>query len=214
MIEAPGHAAVLTQGRWLTSYRNNACPTPREQLAQEALARAADAIHLAILTISHQVGQEQRRKAARRIVRVQEHLVDACHALRRAKVHVPGIWAYSNAVILDQDPDPAREIARLNKLTSNLAVRNHAVLPALPQSTPLSPEDEAQLAEASQDLCTINRARKYQVAMCMIATLLCVGIMPLAGVLSLGAALLFAALGMLRAKGTAKPLDRPLLSLR
>ena len=166
--------------------------------AQAELQSAADAIHLAILTIAHHAGDDRPGVVSRRIRRVQRHLLEASQALSRAKVYVPGIWTYSSAVIIDQDPSPEREIARLNRLTSALATRNHNILPPLPTGHPLSPEEEAQLAHVTRAVSPRGKNEQFSRAGWLIAAATTFLLAPILGPLSLIASALLGLLGLWR----------------
>lgn len=202
---------ALVEPRWMAAnYRRNARDTERDRNAQESLVQAGDAIHLAILTIAHHVGEEGSERLHRRIARVQEHLIDACHALTRAKLDVAGLWTYAPEVILNQDPDPEREIARLNRITTTLAMRNHKLLPKNPEAAPLSAVDEAQLAAVSQEVSLSWRAHRAGIVawFCLaVAAILVTGWIGAAG---WGAALLFSILGVSQCRGALRVSETPL----
>lgn len=203
----PFNAALAAPTQWgAVDYRQNAWSSPSEGQAQLWLRQAADSIHLALLTIAHHVGEDGQERMLRRIQWVQEHLVDACKALTRSKVHVAGLWTYSPAVILDEDPDPEREIARLNRMTMTLATRNHALLPPIPKALPLSDEDEAQLALVSRDVGAQGRAHRMGLAAWAMVALLSLALLPLFGGLSLCLTVVFAAFGVSQYR---QQLDRP-----
>lgn len=153
------------------------------------LQSAAHAIHLAILAVAHHAGDDRPEVVEQRIHRVQQLLLEATQALSRAKIYVPGIWSYSPAVVLDQDPSPKREIARLNGLTMALATRNHRVLPSLPQALPLSEEEEAQLAVVSDSVSLAGRHRQLSRYGWWATAALAFALAPLLGVLGVAMAL-------------------------
>lgn len=156
---------------------------------------AANAIHLAILAVTHHVGDDRPEVVEQRIRRVQQLLLEATQALSRAKIYVPGIWSYSSAVVLDQDPIPEREIARLNRITSALASRNHRVLPSLPEAIPLSAEEEAQLAVVSDSVSLAGRHRQLSRYGWWVAAALAFGLVPFLGMLGVAVALACAGVG-------------------
>lgn len=189
--------AALVERRWQgAGYRANARRTSSEHQAQLFLRQAGDAIHMAILTIAHHVGEEGRQKLTHRIERVQEYLVDACKALSRAKLYVAGLWTYAPEVILNQDPDPEREIARLNRITTILSMRNHAHLPKSRAVIPLSDQEEAQLIAVSQEVSP--RLRAHRVSTVIWTALALIGLLmtPWLGAVSGVASLFFAILSV------------------
>lgn len=188
---------VLVQERWTAAdYRRNARSTEVDRQAQLCLRQAGDAIHMALMTIAHHVGEEGRARLTQRIARVQEHLIDACKALARAKLYIAGLWTYAPEVILNQDPDPEREIARLNRITTTLSMRNHAHLPATRKVIPLSDQEEAQLVAVSQEVSPRNRAQRVRTVAWFALALLCLSSMPWLGLAPAALALLFGVLGI------------------
>lgn len=201
------HASIaLVDSRWVAAdYRRNARDTQADLQAQHSLAQAGDAIRLAILTIAHHVGEEGRERLLERIARVQEHLVDACKALTQAKLYIAGLWTYAPEVVLNQDPNPEREIARLNRITTTLAMRNHAYLPQSPKAAPLSAQDEAQLLLVSHEVSPKGRTHRMSIVLSFVLALLCLACMPWAGILGGGLSVLFGILGVSRLRNTKRP---------
>lgn len=207
-----GYAGIaLVDSRYLAAdYRRNARDTEADRQAQHSLAQAGDAIRLAILTIAHHVGEEGRERLLERISRVQEHLVDACKALTQAKLYIAGLWSYAPEVILNQDPSPEREIARLNRITTTLAMRNHAHLPQSPKAAPLSAQEEAQLLLVSHEVSPRGRTHRMSIVASFVLAFLCLICMPWAGLVGGAFGLSFAILGVSRLRH-AKPLKLSIL---
>lgn len=201
------HASIaLVDSRWVAAdYRRNARDTEADRQAQHSLAQAGDAIRLAILTIAHHVGEEGRERLLERISRVQEHLVDACKALTQAKLYIAGLWTYAPEVILNQDPIPEREIARLNRITTTLAMRNHAHLPQSPKAAPLSAQEEAQLLAVSHEVSPKGRTHRMSVVASFVLAFLCLVSLPWAGLIGGGFGLCFAILGVSRFRSGQRP---------
>lgn len=202
-----GYAGIaLVESRYVAAdYRRNARNTEADRQAQHSLAQAGDAIRLAILTIAHHVGEEGRERLLNRISRVQEHLVDACKALTQAKLYIAGLWTYAPEVILNQDPCPEREIARLNRITTTLAMRNHAHLPQSPKADPLSAQEEAQLILVSHEVSPRGRTHRMSIVASFVLALVCLACMPWAGLFGGGLGLCFAILGVSRLRRAKRP---------
>lgn len=115
--------------------------------AERPLREAGEALNLAILSLAHE-GEEAAslESRQRRAAQARSFLVEAVHALGRARTFVPSIRAYSVPVIMAVEPDVEAELGRLHQIATRLLWYNHALLPARGQGSPLRPEDEAQLA--------------------------------------------------------------------
>ena len=138
---------------------------PEEHEAARAHLRlAADALHMALLTLegSSDVSRETKHG---RVATARPLLVEAVTSLARARVYVPGVRTYAVNVVTNSEPDPDRELTRLHELVTTLLWRNHSFLPARVQAQPLTPEDEAQLAAVVRDLAShakLGRAMRYK----------------------------------------------------
>ncbi|MCA9699124.1 MAG: hypothetical protein KC431_16495 [Myxococcales bacterium] len=135
-----------------------------EQAALDHLLRASDALNMALLTLEGSEDEGREAKLAR-IANARHFIVDAVTALARARVYVPGIRTYAINVVTTGERDVDRELGRLHQITTSLLWRNHAFLPAQRPFDPLSPEEEAQLAEVVRDLAAgarIERAMRHK----------------------------------------------------
>ncbi|MFO7566021.1 MAG: hypothetical protein R6X02_25480 [Enhygromyxa sp.] len=119
--------------------------------AEDHLSAAADALHMALLTLDGSADDERTAKHSR-VATARHILVEAVTALARARVYVPGIRTYTVNIVTNSEPDLDRELTRLHELATALLWRNHSFLPARVQAQPLAPEDEAQLAAVVREL--------------------------------------------------------------
>jgi hypothetical protein len=127
-------------------------PGPESHAAAEChLSAAADALHMAILTLDGSADDERTAKQSR-VATARHILVEAVTALARARVYVPGIRTYTVNIVTNSEPELDRELFRLHELATALLWRNHSFLPARVQAQPLAPEDEAQLAAVVREL--------------------------------------------------------------
>lgn len=132
--------------------------------AEPHLSVAADALHMALLTIDGSTDNE-RTAMQSRVANARHILVEAVTALARARVYIPGIRTYAVNIVTNSEPELDRELARLHELATQLIWRNHHFLPARTQAQPLAPEDEAQLAAVVRELglnARINRAMRHK----------------------------------------------------
>jgi len=116
--------------------------------AERPLREAGEALHLAILSLEGQDGEEPDAEGARmrQGAQARSFLVEAVRALGHARLYLPSIRIYSVPVILAVDPDLDAELARLHQLATRLLWYNHTLLPARLQARPLQPHEEVQLA--------------------------------------------------------------------
>lgn len=157
-------AAALILPALRDGYREAALGSAtREELAR-LLQTAADALNLAVLTLSGQ-GADDRGDKIRRADHARAFLVEAAFALGRARVFVPKLRTQALPVLLACEARPEAELARLHHIATRLLWQNHAYLPARSQATPLPPEEEAQLAVVVADVTRavrIDRALRYR----------------------------------------------------
>jgi hypothetical protein len=137
--------------------------------AERPLSSAADALHMALLTLDGSTDDERNAKHGRAAT-ARHLLVEAVTALARAKVHVPGVRTYAVNIVTTSEADLDRELARLHELASQLLWRNHSVLPARVQAQPLAPEDEAQLAAVVRELDLQSRRDRLMRHKWLVAT--------------------------------------------
>ena len=152
------------------------------------LSVAADALHMALLTIDGSADDESTAKHSR-IATARHFLVEAVTALARARIHVPGIRTYAVNIVTTSEPEIDRELARLRELASQLLWRNHSLLPARVQDQPLAPEDEAQLAAVVRRIGVQARVERLMRHKWLIATALFGALAPVAGIGLLAVAL-------------------------
>ncbi|EDM79102.1 hypothetical protein PPSIR1_10880 [Plesiocystis pacifica SIR-1] len=135
-----------------------------DERAGKSLGLAADALHMAQLTLDGSADEDHEAKQSR-AASARRLLVEAVQGLARARVFVPGVRTYAVTVVTNSERDIDRELARLHQLATQLLWRNHRFLPARAQAEPLTPEDEAQLAAVLRTLGTharIDRAMRYK----------------------------------------------------
>ena len=137
--------------------------------AERHLSAAADALHMALLTIEGSSDDERTAKHSR-VATARHILAEAVTALARARVYVPGIRTYAVNVVTNSEPELDRELARLHELATQLLWRNHGFLPARVQAQPLAPEDEAQLAAVVREIGISNRIDRVMRHKWLIAT--------------------------------------------
>jgi hypothetical protein len=113
--------------------------------ADRHLEAAADALHMAVLSIEGGQGDDPPGEKEWRAARAREHLAEAVTALSRARVHVAGIRTYALPAVMSTQPAADQEIARLHQLSTWLLWHNHRYLPPRSQGEPLSAEEERQL---------------------------------------------------------------------
>lgn len=127
--------------------------------AERPLREAGEALNLAILSLEEE-GEEDGPSLGsrqRRAMQARSFLVEAVHALGRARIFVPSIRAYTVPVIVAVEPDIETELGRLHQIATRLLWYNHALLPERRQARPLRPEDEAQLAVMVRGLARTAR---------------------------------------------------------
>jgi hypothetical protein len=127
---------------------------PGHVVVARAMEEARDALDLCVLSLD---GQSER--ANQRGIRARALMLEAAAALSAARVYRPGIRTYSPAVVLDADPDPYGELARLRALATQMLWTNHPHFPAKRRAMPLPPEDEAQI-EALFASFTVHAKRR------------------------------------------------------
>jgi hypothetical protein len=157
-------AAALILPALRDGYRNAALGTATREEIARLLQTAADALNLAVLTLSGQ-GADERGDKMRRVEQARAFLVEAVTALGRARVFVPKLRTHSLPVLLASEARPEAELARLHHIATRLLWQNHAYLPARSQATPLPPEEERQLACVVADVTRgvrIDRALRYR----------------------------------------------------
>ena len=137
--------------------------------AERQLSSAADALHMALLSLEGSPDDERTAKHSR-VATARHFLVEAVTGLARAKVYIPGIRTYAVNIVTTSEADPDRELARLHELASQLLWRNHSFLPARVQAQPLAPEDEAQLAAVVRELGLQSRIDKLMRHKWLVAT--------------------------------------------
>jgi hypothetical protein len=125
-------------------YRDAVVPASTRAELAAWLRAASDALTLAILAVEGRDGDERGDKL-RRAEQARQFLVEANAALGRARVYLPKVRAHALPVLLASEANPDAELARLHQIATRLLWQNHAYLPARSESTPLHPEDEAQL---------------------------------------------------------------------
>lgn len=164
------------------NYRGDGCGDAElERAAIVHLDAAADALNMAVLTLDDP-NDESRPSLQRRASHCRKLLVEAVTSLSRARLYITGIRTYALPVIMSSEANPVAELGRLHQICSRLLWYNHEYLPAKSQSTPLTDEDEAQLALVIKDLASharIGRAMRHK---WLVATTLCAALIPLAGV--------------------------------
>jgi hypothetical protein len=157
-------AAALILPALRDGYRDAALGNATREELTRMLQSAADALNLAVLTLSGQ-GGENRGDKMRRVEQARAFLVEGVTALGRARVFLPKLRSMSLPVLLASEPRPEAELARLHHIATRLLWQNHAYLPARSQATPLPPEEEAQLACVVADVrrsARIDRALRYR----------------------------------------------------
>lgn len=126
-------------------YRDAAVPASTRAELAGWLRAASDSLTLALLAVDGRDGDERGDKL-RRAEQARQFLVEANAWLGRARVYLPKVRAHALPVLLASEANPDAELARLHQIATRLLWQNHAHLPARSESTPLQPEDEAQLA--------------------------------------------------------------------
>ncbi|WP_146157721.1 hypothetical protein [Enhygromyxa salina] len=145
------------------------------------LSVAVDALNMALLTLDGSPDEGRDAKQGRAAT-ARHFLAEAALGLARARVYIPGVRTYAVNVVTATERDVDRELTRLHELTTKLLWRNHQVLPARTQASPLDPEDEAQLAAMVRELATharIDRAMRHK---WLVAAALFGGLAPVLGV--------------------------------
>jgi hypothetical protein len=157
-------AAALMLPSLRDGYRDAALGAAGRAEIARLLQTAADALNLAVLTLSGQ-GADDRGDKIRRGEQARAFLVEAATALGRARVHVPKLRTQALPVLLASEARPEAELARLHHIATRLLWQNHAYLPARSEATPLPPEEEAQLAVVVADVtrsARIDQALRYR----------------------------------------------------
>ncbi len=177
--------AALSLSRARAGYRH-ATLDPEQRKVGELLQQASEALNLAVLTSTGDIGDEGGDRL-RRAAQARSFLLEACQALSRARVHLPSLRSLAPGVVLSPERRAGDEIARIHGAAIRLLWANHAYLPSRSEAKPLPPEEEAQLAVVVAGVARsarIDRALRHR--WCGVALLVAIAAMA-AGNLLIGA---------------------------
>jgi hypothetical protein len=138
------------------------------------LTAAADALAMALLTLSGERGEDRGDKLGR-AEQARGFLIEAVTCLSRARIYNPKIRTLALPTLLATEDRPDGELTRLHQIATRLLWQNHMHLPARLQASPLPPEEEAQLREVFRGVARsarIGRALRHRPTLVALTLLL------------------------------------------
>ena len=108
--------------------------------------------------------------------------------LSRARVYTPGLKTYTTPVIMATENEIDAELARLYRISTHLLWCNHSHLPLRARVTPLTEEEEAQLAAVVDELSLPARLRQAMRHKWWLGGAMLAAVAPVWGGVAVGAA--------------------------
>lgn len=165
------------------------------------LVVAADALTMALLTLSGELDEDRGDKIGR-AAQARGFLVEAVTALSRARIYNPRIRTLALPTLLGTERRIESELSRLHQIATRLLWQNHKYLPARLQAKPLPPEEEAALRDVFRGLARharIGRALRHRGSIVMMTLLLIAPLFAIPLMYVVGLASVCAALGVVAA---------------